>query len=173
MTSFFTTRNAAATQLRWLVLPLLCLLLGTGFKQVSRPARTFSGSFELVITVTDPSLPLLRITGSGPGIATHLGQSWYESQTVIDYSGTTVELRGNVTFTAANGDELHTSFVGHPYPNGDGTETIIRQFTVTGGTGRFEGASGSFTGTTISPTPASPGDLPSTSLITLKGTITY
>jgi len=53
---------------------------------------------------------------------------------------------GTAVFTAANGDELFTAFGGlATFPDQNGIVTFSGTETVTGGTGRFAGASGSFT----------------------------
>lgn len=169
--SFFAAKKVVTTKA--VLFSLLLLLVSTSFKNEARHPRPFSGTFELSLMVVNPTLPFVEITASGPGQASHLGRSWYTSETVIDYSTLPVVLSGTVVLTAANGDELHTYFTGSPQPSGNGTETVVRQFTVQGGTGRFEGATGSFTGTTVSPAQSTPGDLPALSIITMKGTITY
>jgi hypothetical protein len=53
---------------------------------------------------------------------------------------------GTAVFTAANGDQLVTTFSGMAtFPDQNGIVTFDGTDTVTGGTGRFAGASGSFT----------------------------
>jgi hypothetical protein len=52
---------------------------------------------------------------------------------------------GTYTFVAANGDTLTAEFVGQSTPTADPTVLyIVESATITGGTGRFAGASGSF-----------------------------
>jgi len=68
----------------------------------------------------------------------HLGR--YAAQfngtvNVLDGTGT-----GNFTFTAANGDQLFATFLGLGV--GDPIASITETLTITGGTGRFAGASG-------------------------------
>lgn len=169
--SFFTAQKAVT--MKAVLFSVLFLLLTTGFKSEVRQARPFSGAYQIYVTVLNPSPPFIKITASGAGNASHLGRSWYTSETVVDYSTLPVVLSGTVVLTAANGDELHTRFTGSPKPSGNGTETIVRQFIVEGGTGRFEGASGSFTGTTVGPAQTTPDDIPSEAFITMKGTLIY
>ena len=52
---------------------------------------------------------------------------------------------GTATYTAANGDQLFTTFSGTATFPTNGIVTFGGTETVTGGTGRFDGASGSFT----------------------------
>ena len=70
-------------------------------------------------------------------------------------------------FPRGNGDEFYTSFTGTSTPGPYGTSTIVVNHTITGGTGRFSDATGTFTGDTIA-NPALP-----TGTITYDGTISY
>ena len=84
------------------------------------------------------AFPTLRIDGSAEGTATHLGR--YAAQfngTVNVLDGTAA---GSFTFTAENGDQLFATFLGLGVgaPIANITETV----TITGGTGRLAGASG-------------------------------
>jgi len=49
------------------------------------------------------------------------------------------------TFTAANGDTLTASVVGQGTVTGPTTRSIVEVYTVTGGTGRFAGTTGTLT----------------------------
>jgi len=51
---------------------------------------------------------------------------------------------GSAEWIAANGDSIYTTVVGSAIP-GDVVFTITEIHTITGGTGRFSGAEGSFT----------------------------
>ena len=51
---------------------------------------------------------------------------------------------GTYTFTAANGDTLTASFTGQAQP-APPLVSIVEHATITGGTGRFSGATGNFT----------------------------
>jgi hypothetical protein len=79
----------------------------------------------------------LAVTGN----ATHLGLFTMVSDfTVNETTGTG---SGTAVWTAANGDQLFTSFTGTAivtFPNVSVSENV----TITGGTGRFGGASGTF-----------------------------
>ncbi|MGD8329209.1 MAG: hypothetical protein PVJ49_07205 [Acidobacteriota bacterium] len=77
---------------------------------------------------------------SGTGEATHLGH-YVVSGTQVFQLGLPPTFVGDITMTAANGDELYITVTGvltgfFPNPAGNG------QYEITGGTGRFEGASG-------------------------------
>ncbi|MGH9239751.1 MAG: hypothetical protein ACRD3G_17040 [Vicinamibacterales bacterium] len=88
--------------------------------------------------------PTLLVTGAGTGNATQLGRFTFEYDEVVDLSTGTG--RGTYEFTAANGDRLTADWTGYGLP----TETptvllVVENATITGGTGRFANASGSFT----------------------------
>lgn len=77
-----------------------------------------------------------------PGVGSHFGRMTVSSRHCAPAGD---ELGpGTMTFKAANGDELVTTYTGTaPFP-GPGTQFIVvhTHNTVTGGTGRFEGATG-------------------------------
>jgi hypothetical protein len=89
---------------------------------------------EKVVTSTEHQL--IDATGN----ATHLGRFTVTAAWTIGPGGGI----GTSTWTAANGDELYTSFTrsGVPAPP---TITFTEIHTITGGTGRFADASGTFT----------------------------
>lgn len=77
------------------------------------------------------------------GNATHLGRF------TMDYSHRvnllTLRGMGTATFTAANGDTLTTTVEGTATPTSSPTAfTVVESHTITGGTGRFADAAGSF-----------------------------
>ena len=57
----------------------------------------------------------------------------------------TLTSTGAATFTAANGDTLTATVAGQATPTGPTTLSIVEIYTITGGTGRFAGATGNFT----------------------------
>jgi len=106
----------------------------------------FKGSLHATETiVTPPGSPPVSFVadGSGGGIATHLGQftlTW--EFTVIIANGTG---SGPVRFTAANGDEIFATAAGTSEPTSTpGVFHISEVETITGGTGRFANARGTF-----------------------------
>jgi hypothetical protein len=81
--------------------------------------------------------PLRHLVGSGN--ATQLGRFTVTS----DFTVVAPNASGTAAWTAANGDQLFTTFTGQAivaFPTAVVTETD----TITGGTGRFAGASGTF-----------------------------
>ena len=57
----------------------------------------------------------------------------------------TLSSTGTATFTAANGDTLLATVAGQATRTSPTTLSIVEAYTVTGGTGRFADATGSFT----------------------------
>ena len=87
--------------------------------------------------------PLLLINGSGTGNATHLGHftaTWDREGSLIDGS-----LIASYHFIAANGDSLFIESIGQADNTLSPDIHVLEICTITGGTGRFAGATGSFT----------------------------
>ena len=80
---------------------------------------------------------------SGTGVASHIGALQYVSLDVINFPFVT----GTATITAANGDEIFTTFSGQLTDIGNGMLNVNIENTIIGGTGRFTGATGSFIST--------------------------
>ena len=107
----------------------------------------FKGEFIVSIQPLGmPPIQQLKINGAGH--ATHLGNSRFEMFNTANFTTIPISLTGTGTFYAANGDQIFTSVSGSSTPNDDGSATAVIENTITGGTGRFRNASGSFAGTT-------------------------
>ena len=127
------------TKIHTLMLTLF-LLLGT--IPVSAVERPFALNGTGVATlITDESGHLIGAIPTGSGTATHLGQ-WTVAGKVnyIPDADGVLHSSGEATLTAANGDKLLFQIDGILNP-----VTAVDQgvFHFVGGTGRFEGASGS------------------------------
>jgi hypothetical protein len=128
---------------------LTCLALAVvSMLGLARPAAAgaqvpFKGSFEGQ-SVQTPAPPFVHDEITATGHATHLGRmDMVISATVDPVARTGV---GTVTFLAANGDTLTATTTGVSTPTSTpGVISIVEQATITGGTGRFAGASGTFT----------------------------
>jgi hypothetical protein len=104
------------------------------------PFKGSSVAFETSVA----QFPTLFVDGTGSGNASHLGRFTMSYNFEVDLL-TFVGI-GTAQFTAANGDQLFTEVIGvGTDPAIDPVSTIVGTHTITGGTGRFEGASGSFT----------------------------
>jgi hypothetical protein len=78
----------------------------------------------------------------GAGIANQVGRYTYTAQECVDFGVYPFALVGTFTITAANGDTLVGTFTGTAVIADDGVTILYdQQVTVTGGAGRFAGAS--------------------------------
>ena len=121
------------------LMPILFLLLGT--LPVSAVERPFAlNGAGVAPLITDEAGHLIGATPTGSGTATHLGQ-WTVSGNVSyipDQNGV-LHSSGLATLTAANGDKLLFQIEGILDPVAAVDQGV---FHFVGGTGRFEGASG-------------------------------
>jgi hypothetical protein len=103
----------------------------------------FKGTLQAIETANIMP-PYNYPSGSGSGNATHLGLFAYSYNMTV-YLPTLTGSDGSLEFVAANGDRLFAEGHGQGAPTDVPTViTITEWYTITGGTGRFEGASGSF-----------------------------
>ena len=107
-------------------------ILGVGLPAFAARPVPFQGRADLVITSPEP------LTAFATGKATHLGRFTRTETIVVNPNDGT--FTSTLVFTAANGDQLYADATGHfTSPNGDSAEGT---YLFTGGTGRFENASG-------------------------------
>ena len=133
------TITKAITYLQMTALCLTAALAGPGADK----AVPFKGSIHAVETSV-VQFPTLLVDGSGSGNATHLGR--YTMTSEFEVNLLTLASIGSGHFIAANGDSVFTEFIGQANPlAGTDFSDIVQTHTITGGTGRFAGATGSFT----------------------------
>jgi hypothetical protein len=90
------------------------------------------------------NFPTLFVNASGSGEATQLGRYAVSYQVQVNIP--TIRGIASAQFVAANGDSLFAEGLGQATETGTpGVVTIVEMYTITGGTGRFEGASGTIT----------------------------
>ena len=103
----------------------------------------FRGSWEgSTVSATFPAPGVVFVVSAGEGQATHLGR-YFMSSPHFTYLATGM-VEGEQNFTAANGDVLNATFSGQLLPRADGCLEGTLPATITGGTGRFAGATGSY-----------------------------
>ena len=127
------------TKIRTLMLTLLLLLGTMPAFAVERPFALHGSGVATLIT--DPSGLPIGAVATGSGTATHLGQ-WIvigNPKYTPDSNGV-LHSSGEATLTAANGDKLQIQIDGILDPVAGVDQGV---FYFLGGTGRFEGASGS------------------------------
>ncbi|HKY22007.1 MAG TPA: hypothetical protein VJM31_12390 [Vicinamibacterales bacterium] len=105
-------------------------------------AVPFKGSLEGTQTITPLQPPFIFVNGSASGTAAHLGQFTVAIPHTVNFITRTGV--GTYTFTAANGDTLTADFTGQAQEIPP-LVSIVEHATITGGTGRFAGATGTFT----------------------------
>jgi hypothetical protein len=87
--------------------------------------------------------PLRFLDREGTGTATYLGR--YTEHVTMVINILTMSSTGAATFTAANGDTLLATVAGQATRTSPTTLSIVEVYTITGGTGRFADATGTFT----------------------------
>ena len=105
---------------------------------------TLEGSFTFI---PDPPPSTFASVDFAPltGNTTHLGRFTLTGPHRVNLATTPAIAIGTFEFTAANGDTLRASFTGLGTPTATpGIASIVETATITGGTGRFAGATGSF-----------------------------
>ena len=128
-----------------LALALLAVLALAGPAAAERQGKQvpFRGRLEGLATATPLTPPFVAVTLEGEGHATQLGHFDVSSSIVANEAdGTAV---GTYEFTAANGDTLTADYTENITPTDvPGVFSDVITATITGGTGRFAGATGSF-----------------------------
>ena len=128
--------------------PMAAALLTAAFagSAAAQKLVPFSGSLQAQepSVFQGPPPGFLLVTGSGGGVASHLGRftiTWNYTVNLADRTGS-----GTLVFTAANGDQVFATAAGEAEPtNTPGVSRIHEEFTITGGTGRFLNAQGNVT----------------------------
>jgi len=117
-------------------------VLGLGGRAAAADQVPFHGTLEGDVTLT-PAPPLLLEDIDAMGTATQLGHFMLDVRLVVDPA--TRRAVGVYEFTSANGDTLYAEFIGQATPTEiPGVLYIEEMAVITGGTGRFAGATGSF-----------------------------
>jgi hypothetical protein len=122
---------------------LLGLLLATAALALAADQVPFVATFTSSVPGGSlPSCPaLVPLATVGTGQATHLGL-FTATEGLCLNPGTGEFSSGHFTLTAANGDTISGTSHGQLVPTGSTTATIYGVFVITGGTGRFSGATG-------------------------------
>jgi hypothetical protein len=107
----------------------------------------FKGSIqghEIDIPQGGPPPTTLSVDGSATGIGSHVGEFSFTYRVTVNLADGTAT--GSAELIAANGDRIFTTIAGSSEPTDTpGVSNITETNTITGGTGRFAGAQGSFT----------------------------
>ena len=138
------TRHNSIARLTLALLAVLALA-GSAAAEGQRKQVPFRGRLEGIATVAPLAPPFVAVNIEGGGRATRLGHFEVSIPHVTNRSnGTAV---GSYEFTAANGDTLTADFTSQVAPTDvPGVISVAVTATITGGTGRFAAATGSFVG---------------------------
>ena len=126
----------------FLALVATTALLASAAVSATAAETPFKGTVNAVETGTTVG-PTRFLVRDGGGTATHLGK--YTEHITMQINLPTRHSMGAATFTAANGDTLTATVEGQATPASPGVLSIVEVYTITGGTGRFAGATGTFT----------------------------
>ena len=133
--------GSLAATARWVVILSGALLLVGPVGAVERP---FQGRIDGQFVAAPTQDPKVYVGGAqAVGKATHVGAFTKVTSDVSDL--TTGAVTGSFTMTAANGDHVTGVFAGFiVFGSAPGTFSWVLQATITGGSGRFSGATGEF-----------------------------
>jgi hypothetical protein len=127
-----------------IVAALALLATLTGIALAEKKELHLKGTMQAVETLDFTNFPIMTSTASGSGNATHLGR--YTLNFEVEVNLITIAGTGTAHFVAANGDSLYAVGTGQATPtNAPDVFNIVENYIITGGTGRFAGASGKFT----------------------------
>ena len=125
------------------IVSLVVLSLAASVSIGGAKSVPFKGSWGGETVAADLStFPVVGVISNGEGQLTHLGRYFMTSpHTSNVFTGETI---GDQIFTAANGDQLTAFCEGFPQPQPNGHVVGTLDCKITGGTGRFDGATGSY-----------------------------
>ena len=125
-------------------LPIAALILTAALAVPAAAQKQvpFKGAIDTLQGGPPPTT--LSVDGRTRGIATLVGQFSFTYQITVNLANDSGI--GSAQLIAANGDSIFTTIVGQGEPTDiPGVNRIVEINTITGGTGRFAGAVGSFT----------------------------
>jgi hypothetical protein len=111
-------------------------------RAIDRPLRGRSTGINTV------NLQSGAATYESSGHLSHLGAVTNTGIQTMSFIGDTIRFTGTGTTVASNGDQLFTTFSGTAMVTSTAAATTVN--TITGGTGRFAGATGTFRVTSVS-----------------------
>ena len=150
-------------------LVLTALMLGLAWPAIAGDQVPFKGREvgDGVLISSSFIFPYHYSSDIAEGKATHLGHFTLTSDIAVDVRFGTAT--GTATLTAANGDMLFLDMEG--YAVRPAFIETVANYTITGGTGRFEGATGGFTAHIQNAFPVNSGISPNPYVSVLEGGI--
>ena len=131
-----------AFRLQLSLIAIVALVLSLAAPAAASDMVTFRGRLAGTVTVTPLDPPIASVLIEATGNATQLGSLTLEVPHLVNQAIRVGE--GSYIFTAANGDTLTADFSGLATLVAPGVLTTHETAVITGGTGRFAGATGSF-----------------------------
>ena len=139
---FSSTRKLLMISLRLLALAAITLTF-TNSAVLADDGVPVEGILAVNITTSPTSPGIIAISANGIGNLTNVGNFSFQLQKTLDTTGKVPTFSGTFTITAENGDTLTGTYAGVTSgADSAGFGTFSGQLTVTGGTGRFQSASG-------------------------------
>ena len=136
-------RHSSAASLALFVLAVLGISAPAAAGELVPLRARFEGSFT--VTPVNPPSTIFDIRTSATGNASHFGRFTMERLGRIDRSTATLVGTASFTLKAANGDTVYGTGTGQASPTPTpGVLASVETYTITGGTGRFAGATGAF-----------------------------
>ena len=126
-----------------IALVLLAMTVTAAAAQKQVPFKGSMQGQEIDTPEGGPPPTTLSADGSATGMATLVGQFSFSYQLTVNLANGTATGSGHLI--AANGDSVDTTIAGSSETTTPGIVSITEIDTITGGTGRFSGAQGSFT----------------------------
>ena len=121
----------------------MILMASLAVPAVAQKQVPFKGTLQGNDTDTCFTFPTACVATNGTGIGALLGRFSFTMNNEVNVTNGTDA--GSATLVAANGDTINTTFVGAGHPTDTPDVFAITEIhTITGGTGRFAGAQGSF-----------------------------
>ena len=136
------TRSRTYLSMAAMVLTAALVVTATAQKQV--PFKGALQGHEIDTPQGGPPPTTLSVDGSATGIGTQVGEFSFNYRATVNLADRTAT--GFAELIAANGDTILTTFTGSSELTATpGVTSITEINTITGGTGRYAGAQGSFT----------------------------
>ena len=139
-----TTRSNVYLPMAAMILTAALAVPAAAQQQVPFKGALQGNDFD--IAFTDTTVTVLTV---GTGIGTHVGQFSFTQTVVVDFATDPATSTGSAHLIAANGDSISTTIAGSGEMIEPNLFRIEDVHTITGGTGRFAGAQGSFTVTRL------------------------
>jgi hypothetical protein len=142
LAGFTSTRKPILISLRLLALAAMTLTFMHS-AALAEDGMPVEGILAVNFTSSPTSPGIIAISANGIGNLTNVGNLSFQLQKTLDTTGKVPLFSGTFTITAVNGDTLTGTYAAvSAAPDAGGFGTFSGQITVTGGTGRFQSASG-------------------------------